>query len=341
MRYFFTLYRLRLKATLGSQTALVSVLFLALTLGFALLLPGKAPAALSIGVLPQGEIARKAAEILQNNGDYTVTAYEEPEALQADVLSGKLHCGYEISSERDLEKPVTVYYTEASYLRPLLDQLVLSAYFEANMPRLTQQFLDEKGYEGADALKLLEKQRQEAKTMSVELRAVGRETPLPEASSQNMQPLLYAVLVSLFLAVTFVEALLVPGPVARAQKQLRVLSGHGAASVAAPVLARLTIYLAVLLAADAALTAIWGGMYYPRLARLTMLQLLALAGALPALAANFLRKHTFVVAMLPPLLLVSVFCSGALIDPKQFPMGLAALRFLSPAWYALRWMAFF
>lgn len=341
MSYFFTLYRLRLKASLRSQTALLSAFFLLLTLGFALLLPGDAPAALSIGVLPQGETAWEAARILQSNGDYTVTAYEEPEALRGDVLSGSLHCGYEISSGQDLQKPVTVYYTETSYLRPLLDQLVLSAYFEANMPRMTQEFLDGKGYAGADAVELLEKQRREAKTMSVELRAVGRETPLPKAASQNMQPLLYAVLVSLFLAAAFVEALLVPGPMARAQTQLRVMSGHGAASVAAPVLARLTLYLAVLLAADAALNAIWAGMYYPPAARLTMLPLLALAGALPALAANFLRKHTFVVAALPPLLLVSVFCSGALIDPGQFPMGLGALRFLSPAWYALRWMAIF
>lgn len=342
MAYFFLLYRLRLKALLRSPAIITGAVFLTLTLTFALFLPEGAPAALSVGLLPRGSIAEETAKILKDNGDYTVLSYGDEAALRQDVLSGELHCGYVVTDEWTGETPVTAYYTKGSYLRPLLDQLVLSAYFEAKLPRMTQEYLDSRGYGDADGMALLEKQRREARTMEIELRTVGRETPLEDPAAKNMQPLLYAVMASLFLALAVVEALLTPEAEARAQDQLRAMSGHRLASAGAPALARMTVYLFFLALADVLLHRIWDSMYYPFQARMTALCLLALAGTALALAVGRLRRWSGVlVAMLPPWLLLSVFCSGALIDPALFPMGLGALRFLSPAWYALRCMAAF
>ena len=42
------------------------------------------------------------------------------------------------------------------------------------------------------------------------------------------------------------------------------------------------------------------------------------------------------VKLTMPFLLVSILCSGAIVRPELLPAGLGALRFLSPAWYALR-----
>lgn len=343
MRYFLTLYRLRLKASLCSPVIIVTAsFFLALTLTFAALLPVRAPAVLSIGVAAQGETAEAARDILLENGDYTVLPYTDVKKMRADILSGKLHCGYEIGDEWDFGKPVTVYDTQSSYLRPLLDQLVLSSCFEARLPYMTQEYLEKLGCTGKDAKKLLAEQRLEANTMTVELRAVGKGSALPE-NARSVQPLLYAVLVSLFLAVAVIGVLLVPGAYARAQGQLAAMSGHRLASMAAPALASLTLYLAVLLAADGALSILWGeGQYYPVMARVTLLPFLAALAALPTLTAGFLRRWAAVITVvIPPWLLVSVVCSGALADPATFPMGLGILRFLSPAWYALRWLAAF
>lgn len=342
MRYFWLLYRLRLKAALRSATMITCAAFLLLTLTFAALLPQGTPASLSIGVLPRGGIGADTAGILKQNGDYTVLLYDDAAAMRRDVLSGFLHCGYTVADEWMSDIPVTVYYTDGSYLRPLLDQLVLSAYFEAKLPRMTQEYLDGNGYGEADALALLEKQRREARTMEVELRTVGRETPPEDSPSKSMQPLLYAALSSLFLALAAVDALLAPASLAKAENQLRVMSGRRLASAAAPILARITVYLAVLAAADALLFQIWGSMYYPLEARAAGLGFLALAGAALGLAAARLRRWSAVLTvLLPPWILLSVFCSGALTDPALFPMGLGVLRFLSPAWYVLRLMAAF
>ena len=301
MGYFWNLYWLRLKAAFRSPVRLACVaVFLILVVAFGCLLPQKGPSGLTVGIVPEGETGKAAFTILKGNGDYQIEIYPDLESMQKDILTGNLHCGYRIGKAEEAQ-PITAYDTEASYLRPLLDQLVLSAYFEADIRSIT-------GF-----------------------------TAPPGTASQSVQPLLYAVLASLFLAAAVLEALL-PGEDCRLRLRL---TAHPFSNAISPAMATATIHLIGLLIAESLLNIILPDPYYPLMARLTMLFLLALVSALPAAAAGSLRGRTAIAALLPPWVLIGVFCSGALIDTAHLPAGLGLLRFLSPGWYALNWMRLF
>lgn len=336
MGYFWNLYWLRLKAAFRSPVRLACVaVFLILVVAFGCLLPQKGPSGLTVGIVPEGETGKAALAILEGNGDYRIETYGDLQSMQKDILTGKIHCGYRIGKAEDAQ-PVTVYDTESSYLRPLLDQLVLSAYFEAVTPNIAQKYLEQRNMEG-DAAALLEKQRLEAKPLEADIRSITGLTAPPNTASQSVQPLLYAVLASLFLAASVLEALL-PGEDCR--QRLR-LTSHPFSNAAAPAMATVTIHLVGLLTAEGILSVVLPDPYYPLMARLTMLFLLALVSAIPAAAAGCLRGRTAIAVLLPPWVLVGIFCSGALIDTAHLPAGLGLLRFLSPGWYALGWMRLF
>lgn len=53
--------------------------------------------------------------------------------MRRAVLTGELHCGYLLDPGAD--PPVTVYETDGSFLRPVADELVFGALFEAEAPR--------------------------------------------------------------------------------------------------------------------------------------------------------------------------------------------------------------
>ena len=243
--------------------------------------------------------------------------------MEKDILTGKLHCGYRIGKAEE-PQPVIVYNTEASYLRPLLDQLVLSAYFEAMTPHIARDYLEQRNLKG-DITALLEKQREEAKPLEADIRSIQGFAVPPDTTSQSVQPLLYAVLASLFLAAAVLETLL-PGEDCRQRLRLTATA---------------TVHLMALLAAEGVLSVILPDPYYPLTARLTMLILLAFVSAVPAAVAGSLRGRTAIATLLPPWVLIGVFCSGALIDTAHLPAGIGLLRFLSPGWYVLGWMRFF
>ena len=336
MGYFWNLYWLRLKAAFRSPVRLACVaVFLILVVAFGCLLPQKGPSGLTVGIVPEGETGKAAFTILKGNGDYQIEIYPDLESMQKDILTGNLHCGYRIGKAEEAQ-PITAYDTEASYLRPLLDQLVLSAYFEAMTPYMAQDYLKQRNLEG-NVTALLEKQRQEAKPLEADIRSITGFTAPPGTASQSVQPLLYAVLASLFLAAAVLEALL-PGEDCRLRLRL---TAHPFSNAISPAMATATIHLIGLLIAESLLNIILPDPYYPLMARLTMLFLLALVSALPAAAAGSLRGRTAIAALLPPWVLIGVFCSGALIDTAHLPAGLGLLRFLSPGWYALNWMRLF
>ena len=336
MGYFWNLYWLRLKAAFRSPARLACVaVFLILVVSFGCLLPQKGPSGLTVGIFPEEETGEAALTILEGNGDYQIAVYQDLETMEKDILTGKLHCGYRIGKAEE-PQPVTVYNTEASYLRPLLDQLVLSAYFEAMTPHIAQDYLEQRNLKG-DITALLEKQRQEAKPLEADIRSVQGFAVPPDTTSQSVQPLLYAVLASLFLAAAILEALL-PGEDCR--QRLR-LTAHPFANAVSPAMATATVHLMALLVAEGVLSVILPDPYYPLTARLTMLILLAFVSAVPAAVAGSLRGRTAIATLLPPWVLIGVFCSGALIDTAHLPAGIGLLRFLSPGWYVLGWMRFF
>lgn len=338
MKYFSLLLGLRLKATLRSTAFLVSALcFLTLTVLFGILLPRQEQAGLTVGVLPESVIGKAAAELLLKNGDYQVVPYEDKAVMERDVLTGRLHCAYVLSDEWTEKHPVTVLSTEGAYLRPLMDQLVLSAYFHAKVPRMIGDYLGSLGYPGGEeeAAALIETERARSNAMEIVVRTIGSGEAMENGALKNgIQPLLYAVMVSLFVAVSLLGAMLSKEEDIRALGQLRALTGRKFSGVLAPALATALLYLALLWGTTLLLSVLLGPM--SRGGGLLYL-LLALAAAGFSMAGARLRRHAAVVgALLPIWLMVSVFCSGALLDPKLLPMGLSFLRFLSPAWYALR-----
>lgn len=342
MRYFATLLAFRLKSALCSVSFWIcAACFLCLTAAFGLLVPDNSRAGLEIGVLAKSAVGADTADVLLENGDYTVTLYEDEERMGRDLLSGKLHCAYLLSDEWS-GTPVTVLETESSYLRPVLDQLVYCAYFEASIPKRVASYLDGIGYGVEDARALLEAQGQGFTPMTVQLRKLDTGAEMGQAKAGGeAQPMLYAVMVSLFTAMTVLNALLSGQKDRAALLQLRRLTGRGISTAAAPAAADSLLNLLLLLAADACLSMLLGGqMLYQAHARLLMLFLLACGTALLALGLSQLRKSAGMAAAAIPLwLLAGMFCSGALVNPASFPAGLGLLRYLSPAWYVLQGMA--
>lgn len=341
--YCLTLLFLELKRILRTPAKLLCLLFLlATTSVLGCLLPADAPPSLTIGVFPQGTLAQETLRILIETADYQTVRYDSAEQLKRDVLSGRLHCGYHIYESEYSSKPVTVYGTQSSYLQPLLNQLVLSAYFEASLPHMTQDAFEKYGF-SADANEALQKQHATANAMTIEIRTLGKETAVAPTISRSMQPLAYAVLISLFFAAAMLQALLLPTDIVKAHRQLSVLSGHAIASRLAPAAAEVLFWTGTLLLADGALNSfLEGDAYYPLMARVSVFLLLAIGAALLCLAACALRKNSFALLVLLPVWLIgSIFFSGALLSPALFPLGLGGLRFLSPAWYALQWLNLF
>ena len=109
----------------------------------------------------------------------------------------------------------------------------------------------------------------------------------------------------------------------------------------APALAGVLINLAVLLAADGLMHALFlqDGAYGAGTRVLAFCALSVLMAVISPLMSRLRRWTGIVVALLPPFLFIGIICSGAIVDPVLLPAGMGALRFLSPAWYFLRLMA--
>ena len=339
MKYLFLLFFLRLKATLRAPIFWGSaVFFLALVLTFGAILPRQEQTGLCIGITAHGAVAREAAAILERNGDYQTVIYSDTDAMTTDILRGKLHCGYLLDDTRAAGKtPMTVFAPTGAYMRPLLDQLVFAAYFEAGVPQITDDFLAALGMETQALPEIFERVQQDAVPMEIQLIPLGgASVPLPENETSSVLPMLYAVLVSLFLAVCLLAVLLQPPAEERALAHLFAV--RPVSTVCASVGAALLTQFALLLAADWLLGLLLGAQNDSLSARLgVFLWLAALAALISVPAAAFLRRWQNVVCVLLPLwLVVSVLCSGALISPAKLPGVASWLRFLSPAWYALR-----
>lgn len=340
MRYFATLFFLQLKSALRSTAFYVSTaFFLAMMLLLAAVLPKNSGVNLQIGVTASGDVAETAANTLLENTGFTVIRYTDDDALRRDVRAGALHCGYRIDDRA--KPPVTVYLTDASYMRPLTDEIVLAAYMDARAPGMAEAFLEDNGIDGSDAALTYERLRGSEPPLSLELRTRDGGASAEALAGSGVQPLLYAVLVTAFFGIAILSVLLEGEGQAAAHRQLAVFSGHSAATAFAPALAGVLLNLAVLLAADGFMHALFleNGAYSAGARVLAFCVLSAFTAVVSPLVARLRRWTGAVIALLPPFLLIGVLCSGAIVDPVQLPAGLGALRFLSPAWYCLRLMA--
>ncbi len=334
MRYFCTLFRLRCKAGLMSRTFLLTaVCFLALAAVLAVALPDSRQMSLEVGLVAEGERAERIVAHLARNEEYRFLRYSSREQLERAVLTGKLHCGYLLG---DGEPPVTALSTKSAYMRPLIDELVFAAWFEEEMPALAADRLTRNGFSDAHAYSDFGLLREEVEPMTIILRQSGGQA-LETLAESSVQPLLYAALVSAFLAISLAAGLLGEGGRDRALRQLAAASGHPLATVFAEALSQVLLNLSALVASDLLLGSLLAHPAYPLHARLTMMTVLAaLSALLTALVSLSGKLRAVLPALLPPFLLVSILCSGALVRPELLPAGLGALRFLSPAWYALR-----
>ncbi len=340
MRYFATLLFVQLKSALRSAAFYVSTaFFLAVMLLLAAVLPENNGVNLQIGVTASGDIASAAADALLGNAGFTVTRYMDDDALRRDVRAGALHCGYRLDDQ--MEPPVTVYLTDASYMRPLTDEIVLAAYMDARAPGMAKAFLEDNGIDGSNAAFTYERLRVSEPPLSLELRTRGEGAPIEALADSGVQPLLYAVLITVFFGMAVLSALLEGEGRAAAYRQLAVFSGHRIVTAFAPALAGVMINLAVLLAADGLMHALFlkDGAYNGRARVLAFCALSILTAVISPLMSRLRRWTGIVIALLPLFLLTCVVCSGAIVDPVLLPAGLGVLRFLSPAWYCLRLMA--
>lgn len=333
MTYFLLLLTARLRVLLRSGGLWITTLFfLGITLLCGTILPRSQPQAMAVGLVAESQMGIATAAHLAENTDYQFIAYDSREALEQDVITGMVHCGYLLGSGR---KPITGLATSQSYMRPLVDELVLAAWNEAEAPALTQQFLDENRLVG-NAEEQMAALAKTTRPMTVELVTIGQATPIT-TNHTAVQPLLYAVMISAFLAASILGVTLLDEGEQRALRQLAGFSGRPLATHSAGVLAWVLVNLVVLLTADGLVSLLLGDSAYPLAQRLPMLALLTLMALVFGLAGSLLRRYAGVVALLlPPALLVSILCSGAIISPQLLPGGLSLLRFLSPAWYLLQ-----
>ncbi len=333
MRYFGTLLRLQIWSRLRSASfAVTAACFLVLALGFAVLLPDRQPSGLTVGLFAESQSGRDTAEILQKNASCRFLLFDSVEALERDLLAGKLHCGYRIS---DGENPVTALTTDGSYMRPLLDEVVLSAYAEARLPQDVRDYLMQAGLGSADVEGILAGLRGEATPMTITVQTVGKAS-VQALAEQSVSLLLYAVLTTAFLGCAVLSGLLAGDERKRALQQLSALSGRRLSGALAPALADVLLNLAVLVLTDVCISRLLPGGYQPA-GRAALLLALALLGvAFRMLAAALRRFSGAVAALMPVWLLAGIFCSGSIISPELLPAGLGILRFFSPAWYLLR-----
>ena len=120
--------------------------------------------------------------------------------MRRAVLTGELHCGYLLDPGAD--PPVTVYETDGSFLRPVADELVFGALFEAEAPAFTRELLTRTPGEPSGFAP------GKTSPLTVTVESAGNFPP-PE-SALDLRPLLFAVFSSLFLFFAVFGGLFVP-----------------------------------------------------------------------------------------------------------------------------------
>lgn len=335
MRYFLTLLVLRLRTALQSAGFwLTCGIILAGAVLLAEVLPQGTTAGVSVGIYSQDQPFNQLSELLADNEDFDFVAYTDPTEVEREVLSGNLHCAYLFAQQTP---PITVLETKSSYLRPLVDEIVLSAYLQLQTPMMVSEYLEQAGLPASAVEEDYARIQKETTPMTIQLKTAGNVPKIEQLAQSSVQPLLYALLATAFPIAALVSVLLAGERRAAEQRYLATFSGRPILTLLAPVFADALLYSALLIAADLLMNRLVIHPVYGVQARLIALLVLAIISALFQLTGALIKRFGDAVSYTLPLFaVVSVFCSGALINPLYLPVGLGALRFLSPAWYFLR-----
>lgn len=341
MRFFFLWFALSAKHLLRSGVFWCCGIFLVLLVTlFAWVTPERQPVSMQVGLLDLSGSEYSAAVIKQllENEDFRFVQYEAHELsdMQEDLVKGELHCAYLWNTAADTP-PITVFETDASYMRAIMDELVLSAWFEVNAVPLVEELMQQHQLEQTiPVAKALETAREE-KPLAVYFEYVGMAGAVP-VQGIDSHPLFYALLICVFLLFAILLPLL--SDAGNSEFSRLIAAGaprRRAAAWLAPALARALLLGGVLLGADLLASGFMQSTY-PLPARLMMAAILAVFAAGISPLISRLRGHALPLLMILPVwMAVSIVCSGALIDPVLLgPAGI--LRFLSPAWYLLQLM---
>ena len=344
MRQFFRLLALFLKYRLKTAAFWVSGgLLLLLFGGFALLTPEAQPASARIGLmvdLDDGALRAACAPLLES--DALRFVYYPPEALsqmRRDVRTGALHCAYRIDPAA--APPITVYEHDGAFLTPVTDELVFAAWFEAQLPQIALSEAERLNITDPTRI-LAEMRRLQAQSDPLEPALTLNAAPPSTKGGMSLAPLLYAVLIPLFLLCVLFSTLLSRGD-ERAVTALLRLGNPAPANglpAAAAALAQALLFAALPALCELLLALLRVETGYSPAARLVLIILLAALAMLLTASAARLRLRLSPALPLIALLwaAASVIFSGAILSPEAFGR-LGALRYLSPPWHLLRIMA--
>lgn len=343
MRQFLSLTGLFLKHRLKNAIFWVNMAILLLLFGsFALLCPTARPASAQIGLMydDTDSVFDTACEPLLASSALRFIYYR-PESLsdmQRDVRSGVLHCAYRISG--DAVPPITVYESEGAFLTPVTDELVFAAWFEAKLPQTTLDIATGLDLDNQQLI-LTEMQRLEAQSspMAPVLTLNSATSTRETVDGMSLAPLLYAVLIPLFLLCCAFSALLAPAHEHALAALLRLhCPTHPHLPAAAAAFAQTVLFAAMPAFCEGLLLILKIETGYSPAARLVLIGALALLATLLLPAISGCRPNAALLLAIVLMAAVSVIFSGALITPENLGR-FAVLKYLSPSWYLLRLMA--
>ncbi len=344
MRHFLRLLVLYLKHRLKTAAFWVSGgMLLLLFGGFALLSPEELPASAPIGLMvdpSDGALQAACAPLLESKALRFV--YYPPEALpqmQRDVRAGVLHCAYRIG--QNTVPPITVYENDGAFLTPVTDELVFAAWYETQLPQIALATAERLNLTDHAQI-LTEMRRLQTQSSPIEPALTLNAAVSKAQDGMTLAPLLYAVLIPLFLLCVLFSALLSRDGEQAVTALLRLGSPASASGLpaAAAALAQGLLFAALPALCELLLLLLRIDTGYSPTARLALIGLLALSATLLSPAAARLRLGQFPTLLMIALVwaVASVIFSGAILSPEVFGR-FGALRYLSPPWYLLRLMA--
>ena len=340
MSRFLSLLALFIKRGLKSTSFWVSAAVLLLLFSsFALLCPVARPASAQIGLMYDDDSAFQAAcEPLLNSDTLRFVWYppESLSAMQQDVCAGVLHCAYRISSET--VPPITVYENEGAFLTPITDELVFAAWFETQLPQTTLTISQRLGLKDQQLI-LAEMQRLQVESIPLAPILTLNTAASPQTKGvMSLTPLLYAVLIPLFLLCCAFSVLLAPGRAHELAALLRMrCPDRPHLPAAAAALAQILLFASLPALCEILMLLLNLDTGYSLVARLVLIGLLAFLAAVLVPMISRLRSNAALLLALVLWAAVSVVFSGAIITPDVFG-SFSALKYISPSWHLLRLM---
>lgn len=333
MRSFCKMTRIFIKRQLLRKAFLLcSMMFLGLFAAFALLCPENQPLSAKIGISFEKSESEldSAFSPLFDSTDIRFVYYspDEIDMMKRDILLGRLHCGYLISSESEI--PITVFENDGSILTPATDEIVFSAWFTAGIGDIAPTLCGSRY-----AAFIAESVRQQtAKPLSITVKTA--EPSIENTDYSTVSPLIYAVSISMSICCAAFCGVFSP----KEEKNTLALLclNHNRTRVSASMaFSQAILYFSLLILGEVILLLLGTAIPYSLFARI-------LANVITAVFCAA-ASHIFAIIAPRPLILFgvmlwsvgSVLLSGAIFAPELLG-NMSWLKFLSPAWFILKFM---